>query len=58
VIEVVGASHVALVVWAEWEGDLPVGSARLWINLQARYDLEMAQRKMPAERLERVPELT
>jgi addiction module HigA family antidote len=33
-----------------------VGSARLWMNLQARYDLAKAQERMPSERLERVPE--
>jgi antitoxin HigA-1 len=34
-----------------------VGSPRLWMNLQARYDLDQARERMPKERLERVPEL-
>jgi addiction module HigA family antidote len=33
-----------------------VGSPRLWLNIQSRYDLAKAQERMPAERLERVPE--
>jgi addiction module HigA family antidote len=33
-----------------------IGSPRLWLNLQARYDLDLARQHMPKERLERVPD--